>query len=301
MSTLGQPPLAAYLPLAAGQNLSDVPDKVAALSNLGTLGTSDIMLNSVPIGTIISFWGSTAPAGYLPCYGQTVNSATYPDLVTFLGGTTSATVPELRGEFLRGWDSGRGVDTGRAIKTLQLDAFASHSHLYGSTVVLAGGTGSSAMQAANASAATTGSTGGTETRPRNVSVLYCIKAYGALINTTTANIAGVLSDLSVTAKLSQFGSSLSNTGYQKLPSGLILQWTTVTIGTSGGISWTYPITFPTSGITVWACPFASSTTDVSVRTAQGVAVTTSSATFACSVNGVAISGNTAFSLFAIGY
>ena len=101
MSFFGQPPLAALLPLQAGQNLADLPNTATALANLGTLSTSNIMMNAVPMGTIIPYWGSTAPVGYLPCNGQTINSGTFPDLVTFLGGTTSAVVPDLRGEFLR--------------------------------------------------------------------------------------------------------------------------------------------------------------------------------------------------------
>ena len=241
MSQFGQPPLAAFLPLRAGQNLSDLPDKPAALANLGTLSTSDIMMNSVPIGTIIPFWGNTAPVGYLPCNGQTVNSGTFPDLVTFLGGGSSQALPDLRGEFLRGWDNGRGVDIGRAIKTFQADDFKSHTHTLNSntTINTVGGGflwGGGANGISNNGP--TAATGGTETRPRNIAVLYCMKAYGALVNTSTANIGNVLTELSQCTKLTQFEVSLSTNGYQKLPNGLIMQW-----GSASGLS-TYTITFP---------------------------------------------------------
>ena len=244
MSQFGQPPLAAYLPLKAGQNLADLPDKAAALTNLGTLSTSDIMLNSVPLGTIIPFWGSTAPVGYLPCFGQTVNSGTFPDLVTFLGGTTSAVVPDLRGEFLRGWDNGRGIDAGRAIKTLQLDELKSHSHTFTGGDTTAGGPSLQGNRVTTGLGSTS-STGGTETRPRNVSVLYCIKAYGALVNASTANIGNVLTELSQTVKLSQFGASISPNGYQKFPSGLIIQWGTST-PTLTNVDVVFPVAFPTA-------------------------------------------------------
>jgi microcystin-dependent protein len=243
MSQFGQPPLAAFLPLRAGQNLSDLPDKPAALANLGTLSTSDIMMNSVPIGTIIPFWGNTAPVGYLPCNGQTVNSGTFPDLVTFLGGGSSQTLPDLRGEFLRGWDNGRGVDIGRAIKTAQADDLKAHTHTANGNVssigFLAAGPGRDFAQGS----VTTSSTGGVETRPRNIAVLYCMKAYGALVDTSTANIGNVLTELSQCTKLTQFGSSLASPGYQRLPSGLIIQWGNFNSTTSSATT-TYPIAFP---------------------------------------------------------
>lgn len=260
MSQFGQPPLAAYLPLRAGQNLADLPDKPAALANLGTLSTSDIMLNSVPIGTIIPFWGNTAPVGYLPCNGQTVNSGTFPDLVTFLGGGSSQALPDLRGEFLRGWDNGRGVDVGRAIKTAQSSQNLSHTHDIMRMAAFSGNTSgaqSSAIVADNGVQVPTTvsgvifSSGGNESRPRNISVLYCMKAYGALVNTSTANIGNVLTELSQTAKITQFDSSLGSNGYQKLPNGMIMQWgNTATV--AGSITVTLPITFPVANLMAMA-------------------------------------------------
>lgn len=246
MSQFGQPPLAAFLPLRAGQNLSDLPDKPAALANLGTLSTSDIMMNSVPIGTIIPFWGNTAPVGYLPCNGQTVNSGTFPDLVAFLGGGSSQALPDLRGEFLRGWDNGRGVDVGRAIKTAQADELKSHSHTLNAPTSIAASGGSTGviLSATPGSNWSTSSVGGVETRPRNIAVLYCMKAYGALVNTSTANIGNVLTELSQCTKLTQFGVAFGDDGYQKLPSGLIIQWGARADGVAEGTNLVFPIAFP---------------------------------------------------------
>lgn len=278
MSQFGQPPLAAYLPLRAGQNLADLPDKAAALTNLGTLSTSDIMLNSVPIGTIIPFWGNTAPVGYLPCNGQTVNSGTFPDLVTFLGGGASQALPDLRGEFLRGWDNGRGVDTGRAIKTAQADDLKAHTHLTNvqgqGTGALSGGSTQFAIY--NASGVTsTFSTGGTETRPRNISVLYCMKAYGALINTSTANMGNVLTELSQCTKLTEFGVSLSANGYQKLPNGLIMQWGSINnASTAATLALPYNIAFPNTCVSLTLSAWSSQgITAVYTHTGRGTSAT----------------------------
>lgn len=57
-----------------------------------------------------------APAGYLKCNGAAFDKELYPELAM---GYPSGKLPDLRGEFIRGWDDGRGVDTGRALMSLQ--------------------------------------------------------------------------------------------------------------------------------------------------------------------------------------
>jgi len=71
--------------------------------------------NSIPVGTIVWFAASSPPRGYLECDGQSTSS--YPALAKIVG----ATVPDLRGEFIRGWDHGRGIDTDRIFNSSQLD------------------------------------------------------------------------------------------------------------------------------------------------------------------------------------
>jgi len=57
----------------------------------------------LPIGTILPYYGTTAPdANYLVCDGSTFNATTYPDLNTLLGGNT---LPNLKGKFLVGYNS----------------------------------------------------------------------------------------------------------------------------------------------------------------------------------------------------
>lgn len=199
-------------PLYLTNNLSDLVDKAAARTNLGVASSDDVMKAANPIGAIIAFYGSVAPYGYLPCSGQTVSSTTFPDLVTFLGGTTSAVLPDLRGEFLRGWDNGRGVDPSRGIRTFQADDIKSHTHTVpylwirdvqgagGGTIATTGG-GISWIPSSTISIA---STGGTETRSRNVSVLYCIKAYDTPVSATALNLTSLINEFQTGRSLTGF-------------------------------------------------------------------------------------------------
>jgi phage-related tail fiber protein len=87
-------------------------------------------------------------------------------------------LPDLRAEFVRGLDDGRGVDTGRVLGTGQTDEFEAHTHAYGGSMYLAGFgsgfTGTSGL-ATGSPVTATNSTGSTETRPRNVALLACMR------------------------------------------------------------------------------------------------------------------------------
>jgi microcystin-dependent protein len=65
---------------------------------------------------------ATAPTDWIECDGG--STAAYPELAALLG----ATVPDLRGQFVRGWDNGKGTDSGRAILSDQADQNAQHNH-----------------------------------------------------------------------------------------------------------------------------------------------------------------------------
>lgn len=134
----------------------------------------------LPAGAVFAFAMNAAPAGYLECNGAAVSRATYAALFAAIGtthgagdGATTFNLPDLRGEFIRGWDDGRGVDPGRAFGSAQGDALKAHTH------TVSGGTGGGAQLEAGSggtsASVNTGSTGGTETRPRNVALLYAIK------------------------------------------------------------------------------------------------------------------------------
>ena len=163
-------------------------------ASYGTLTT-----NPVPAGTVAYFGASSAPSGWLSCDGSAVSRTTYAALFSIIGttygtgnGSTTFNLPDLRGEFIRGLDGGRGVDTGRTLGSSQSDQNKAHTHTItdpghthstsaktnagGSTY--GSGTAGSLTAAANGSS-TTGITinsdGGTEARPRNVALLPCIK------------------------------------------------------------------------------------------------------------------------------
>ena len=93
-------------------------------------------------------------------------------------GSTTFNLPDLRGEFIRGWDAGRGVDSGRTFGSFEADAFASHHHTWN---FYQGGwnTGTTGNTCVANNQGTidrnTSDVGGTETRPRNVALLPCIK------------------------------------------------------------------------------------------------------------------------------
>lgn len=87
-------------------------------------------------GAIETFAGNTKPlGGYLLCNGAEVLRVQYPKLFKAIGtvygsgdGSTTFNIPDLRGQFVRGWDNGAGVDAGRTFGSLQGDAFESHKH-----------------------------------------------------------------------------------------------------------------------------------------------------------------------------
>jgi phage-related tail fiber protein len=138
----------------------------------------------VPTGSIQAMATATVPLGYLKANGQTVSRTTFARLFAVIGttfntGGESASdfrLPDLRGEFIRGWDDARGVDSGRVLGSAQADELKAHTHTEqntsGSLAVAAGGSGT-CLTTQNTT--NTGSTGGAETRPRNVALMYVIK------------------------------------------------------------------------------------------------------------------------------
>tara|TARA_R110002020_G_C16216207_1_gene767351 strand:- start:400 stop:1404 length:1005 start_codon:yes stop_codon:yes gene_type:complete len=166
-------------------------------------------------GKIIATALTTVPKGYLECNGANVNRTTHARLFGDIGviygngdGGTTFTLPDFRGQFLRGFDNGAGIDpdaasrtdrgdgtTGDAMGTKQADAFQGHHHQFyaANSVTRAnpGGGGDSAemreLAAANTlsgndyiqEAITDGASGtprtSSETRSKNINVMYCIK------------------------------------------------------------------------------------------------------------------------------
>ena len=161
-------------------------DQFLKTDGSGNLSFSSISTPaSVPTASVFALATSTVPSGYLECDGSAVSRTTYSDLFTAISttfgsgdGSTTFNLPDLRGEFVRGWDNSRGIDSSRTFGSSQADEFKSHNHTYDRTTAPSGGqdqAGSGSGDAVTISSTTTGNRGGTETRPRNIALMYVIK------------------------------------------------------------------------------------------------------------------------------
>jgi len=105
------------------------------LQTNGSGALSFTTVQGVPSGSVFCMAVATVPSGYLECNGAEVSRTTYAALFAVIGTaygtgntTTTFNIPDLRGEFVRGFDNGRGVDSGRNIANVQLSQNKSHNH-----------------------------------------------------------------------------------------------------------------------------------------------------------------------------
>ncbi|UVK80699.1 phage tail protein [Pseudomonas sichuanensis] len=166
--------------------------------------------SALPVGTMLPFPKGAVPAGFLEVDGSVQSAAVYPDLAAYLGSTFNTggegagffRLPDSRGEFLRGWDHGRGVDAGRAIGSWQNEAYGRHNHAapgWGNSSTDA--TGGTYFVTADSGGAPTGDittmreSGGPETRPRNLAVMWCFKAWNAPVNQGNIDVAELAAEV----------------------------------------------------------------------------------------------------------
>lgn len=150
----------------------------------------------IPVGSVFMFFQNTVPAGFLELKGQAVSRVTYQTLWGMYGttygagdGSTTFNLPDMRANFARGWDNGRGVDSGRTLGSYQADYNKSHFHeLYGVVQGTGTGGGTKMVPAFNQNlsgwswqTATRFSQGsgiassGTEARPKNLACIFAVK------------------------------------------------------------------------------------------------------------------------------
>lgn len=87
--------------------------------NSGGAGWDAGVFNSYPVGAPIPWPTAVPPAGFLAMTGQSFSAVTYPLLAL---AYPALVLPDMRAEFIRGWDNGRGVDVGRSLLSQQSDA-----------------------------------------------------------------------------------------------------------------------------------------------------------------------------------
>ncbi|EOC7363702.1 phage tail protein [Escherichia coli] len=101
----------------------------AILGKTSTQGVLDYLGlgegSALPVGVPVPWPSATPPTGWLKCNGAAFSSEMYPNLAKAYPANK---LPDLRGEFIRGWDDGRGVDAGRALLNWQPHTILDHAH-----------------------------------------------------------------------------------------------------------------------------------------------------------------------------
>lgn len=156
---------------------------------------SSFFAGSEPGDGKIVYHNNTPSTGWLKCNGAILLRASYPRLFAVIGTTNNIggetslqfRLPDFRGEFVRGFDDGRGVDSGRVFGSAQASQNLAHTHLAPTGVTSGPDGGSYEVPAGNgsggggytaydyANAAPTNESGGNESRPRNKVVNYWIR------------------------------------------------------------------------------------------------------------------------------
>jgi microcystin-dependent protein len=187
-------------------NLSNIPATPALSASVMVGSISAFPCNTAPSGWLECNGSLVSRTTYsaLWNFAQTSGNITANDGAWTAGkfspgnGTTTFRIPDFRGYFVRGWANTGSIDSGRIIGSTQNDGFASHTHTatvtdpghsHTSNQNFMGGGGNFVVltklpgnqPVTNGEPATTNisvnnsSTGGTETRPINISLMYCIK------------------------------------------------------------------------------------------------------------------------------
>ncbi|BDA14027.1 hypothetical protein KAM339_025680 [Aeromonas caviae] len=159
----------------------------------------EVAFSAYPVGAPIPWPTAVPPAGFLAMTGQSFSAETYPKLALVY---PSLVLTDMRGEFIRGWDAGRGVDLNRSMLTNQSDLTKAHSHHIsanapttsddgwklgairkdnytagrGIATTADTGAGSFLPSPMGHSLGAIGIVGGVETRPRNIAFNYIVRA-----------------------------------------------------------------------------------------------------------------------------
>lgn len=190
-SGAGAPSLIPFTSLAATLASRAAAADVRSDLELGSAALRS-MAQVCPTGAMWMFAMTSIPDGWLECNGAAVSRSTYSALFSAIGevwgagdGSTTFNLPDMRGEFARGWDHGRGVDSGRAFGSAQSEEVGPHDHDIAMDGDVNGlipfsdtkcvSTASQTIAGGNTGTAQIANNTGTENRPRNKAIIYCIK------------------------------------------------------------------------------------------------------------------------------
>ena len=179
--------------LGSADNTADTAKPISTATQTALNLKAD---TSVLVGCIMFFPSSSAPSGYLKCNGAAISRSSYSSLFSMIGtifgagdGSTTFNLPDARGQFIRSWDDGRGIDSGRGfgsnqaqdwkgfymMNTGQNTTSYNHNEEYHgkSTTAYNGRTFAGGWAAPSAAIGTKWDT--SEIRPTNIALLVCIK------------------------------------------------------------------------------------------------------------------------------
>lgn len=142
--------------------------------------------SALPVGVPVPWPSATPPSDWLKCNGARFDKNKFPKLATVY---SSGFLPDLRGEFIRGWDDGRGIDGGRTLLSAQSHAYEEHSHRINistgrpgidNTIGIVGSVTGKYVeyidQPNDGEISAIENAGGTETRPRNIAFNFIVRA-----------------------------------------------------------------------------------------------------------------------------
>jgi microcystin-dependent protein len=162
----------------AGITAGGLPDGCVTLADL----VSTVQQALLPAGAVQAFAMNSAPSGWLAADGSNVNRTTYAALFSAIGttygagdGSTTFALPDLRGYFVRGSGTNSDATAAGTFGAKQADDIKAHTHTLFGANNTGGAGGQITRMADNMSNFQSGSFGGTETRPKNIAMLYCIK------------------------------------------------------------------------------------------------------------------------------
>jgi hypothetical protein len=252
----------------------------------------DLFANSgTPVGTILYYPSTTIPAGWMQCDGRELSTTTYAKLFEVLqyrfGGAGAVfKLPDLRGEFIRSVDSGRGIDPNRAVGSFQRGSAVlvddgnnilgpshdangtsySMSQSRGSNYQspdlfydkydglgnIAHALASHEVGYNNYYSAVTEPGYFMHARPRNVALVACIKVFGVVDDPDQVAAQSVINDIAT--KVSKAGDSM--TGNLTIPAptqanhAATKAYVDTKVGESGGVLVTSGTNYVTASVTV---------------------------------------------------